>query len=61
LRYLGYSGVAAKGPIFAQEQIARAVELELGVDGPGKITFLTGDPDSAAYASRIQEIMNLTG
>jgi len=61
LRYLGYSGVAAEGSIFAQQQIARAVELGLGVDGPEKITFITDDPESAAYAAEIQAGMLLSG
>ena len=57
LRHLGYQGVAADGPIFAQEQIARAVELGLGIDGPEKIQFLTDDPDSASYADQIRDRM----
>jgi uncharacterized protein (DUF362 family) len=57
LRHLGYSGVAARGRIFEQEQIARAVELGLGVDLPEKIRLVTDDPDSEAYAAQIQEIL----
>ncbi len=57
LRHLGYHGAAADGPIFAQEQIARAVELGLGIDGPEKIQFLTDDPDSASYADQIRDRM----
>ena len=55
LRLLGYRGVAARGSIFAQEQIARAVELGLGIDRPEKIAFITHDQDSAAYADQINE------
>jgi len=61
LRFLGYTGVAARGSIFAQEQIARAVELGLGIDGPDKISFLTDDQDSAAYAAQIHEQMRSSG
>jgi uncharacterized protein (DUF362 family) len=61
LRSLGYNGVAAQGPIFAQEQIARAVELGLGIDGVDKINFLTDDKDSAAYAAQIRELMLQAG
>lgn len=61
LRSLGYSGIAAQGPIFAQDQIARAVELGLGIDGPEKIEILTNDLDSAAYAARIRELMLQSG
>jgi len=48
---------SAGGEIFQQEQIARAVELGLGIDGPEKIEFLTGDSDSAAYSEQIKEIL----
>jgi uncharacterized protein (DUF362 family) len=61
LRMLGYTGVAASGPVFAQEQIARAVELGLGIEGPEKITFLTDDAESAAYATQIQEALLASG
>jgi hypothetical protein len=47
----------SQGPIFQQEQIARAVELGLGVGGPGEIELLTDDPDSEAYAAEIREIL----
>lgn len=59
LRYFGTTPVVSHGAIFEQEQIARAVELGLGVDGPDKIELLTGDPTSAAYAKQIQEILHL--
>lgn len=61
LRSLGYSGIAANGPIFAQEQIARAVELGLGVDGVDKIDFITDDLESAAYVDQIRELMRQSG
>jgi len=61
LRSLGYSGVAAVGPIFAQEQIARAVELGLGVNGIDKIELVTDDSESAAYADQIRTLMWQTG
>jgi uncharacterized protein (DUF362 family) len=61
LRFLGYAGKASRGAIFAQDQIARAVELGLGIDGPDKITFLTDDSESAAYAAQIHEGMRLSG
>lgn len=57
LRYFGTTEAVSQGPIFQQEQIARAVELGLGVDGPEKIELITDDPDSGAYATRIQEIL----
>jgi uncharacterized protein (DUF362 family) len=57
LRYFGTTPAVSRGAIFQQEQIARAVELGLGVDGPEKIELITDDPDSEAYAAQIQEIL----
>jgi uncharacterized protein (DUF362 family) len=57
LRYFGCKTEASRGRIFQQEQIARAVDLGLGVDSPDKIEFVTGDPDSAAYSEKIKEIL----
>jgi uncharacterized protein (DUF362 family) len=57
LRYFGTTPAVSRGSIFQQEQIARAVELGLGVDGPEKIELVTDDPDSAAYAAQIREIL----
>lgn len=57
LRHFGTTAAVSKGPIFEQEQIARAVELGLGVEGPEQIELLTDDPDSEAYAAQIQEIL----
>jgi uncharacterized protein (DUF362 family) len=57
LRHFGNKTIVAKGPIFQQDQIARAVELGLGIDSPEKIDFITGDPDSAAFAENIKEIL----
>jgi uncharacterized protein (DUF362 family) len=57
LRYFGCKTEVAKGKIFQQEQIARAVELGLGVDSAEKIAFLTGDAESAAFAEEIKRIL----
>jgi uncharacterized protein (DUF362 family) len=57
LRYFGTTREVSQGSIFQQEQIARAVELGLGVDGPEKIQLVTADPDSEIYATQIQEIL----
>jgi len=57
LRYFGCQTEAARGEIFQQEQIARAVELGLGVDSPEKIEFLTGDADSEAYSEKIKRVL----
>lgn len=57
LRHFGTTRDVSEGPIFQLEQIARAVELGLGVDGPEKIQFVTIDPDSEAYAAQMREIL----
>ena len=57
LRHWGTTPEVAEGPIFEQAQIARAVELGLGVDSAEKIRFSTGDAESEAYASEIQEVL----
>jgi uncharacterized protein (DUF362 family) len=57
LRYFGCRTEAGQGKIFQQEQIAGAVDLGLGVDGPGKIEFLTGDKASEAYSEEIKGIL----
>jgi uncharacterized protein (DUF362 family) len=61
LRALGYRGIASQGPIFVQEQIRRAVELGLGIDGTDKIEFVTDDSESSSYASQIRERMLQSG
>ena len=58
LRYFGTTNEVESGSIFEQEQIARAVELGLGVSEPNAIEFVTDDPDSASYAEALQTILN---
>lgn len=43
--------------VFEQEQIARAVELGLGIKSPGQIDIVTGDAASREYADRLKEIL----
>ena len=57
LRYFGTTPAVSQGAIFQQEQIVRAVELGLGVDGPEKVELITADPESTAYAEEIQQIL----
>jgi len=57
LRHFGTTPRVSQGPIFGQEQIARAVELELGVASPAEIELVTKDPESEAYAAQIREIL----
>ena len=57
LRHWGTTPEVVTGPIFEQEQIARAVELDLGVDGAEKIRLVTGDGESESYAAEIREVL----
>jgi uncharacterized protein (DUF362 family) len=57
LRHFGTTPEVSEGLIFQQEQIARAVELGLGVDGPEKIELLTADSESANYAKQIKDVL----
>ncbi len=49
LRLLGTTPEVSRGLIFEQEQIARAVELGLGVNSPDQIQLVTDDAESEAY------------
>ncbi|MHA1121198.1 MAG: DUF362 domain-containing protein [Candidatus Heimdallarchaeota archaeon] len=56
LRMLGTTDEVSKGPIFKQEQIARAVELNLGIASPDEIEFITdGSEESAKLVEIIKE------
>ena len=58
LRYFGTTPEVSRGSIFAQEQIARAVELGVGVDGPEKIELATDDTASAEFAAEIRALLD---
>ncbi len=57
LRLFGTTNEVSRGRVFEQEQLARAVELGLGVSSPDKIRFVTGDAASADYAAQIQQVL----
>lgn len=57
LRYFGTTREVASGTIFQQEQIARAIELGLGVSGPEGIELITDGPESRAYAELLEPIL----
>jgi uncharacterized protein (DUF362 family) len=57
LRDFGTTPEVSKGSIFDQEQIARAVELNLGVKNPSDISLITTDESSQHYAEKIKEIL----
>ena len=57
LRLFGTTPEVSGGTVFQQEQIARAVELGLGIDSPGRINLVTADPESEAYANQIRTFL----
>ncbi len=57
LKSLGSNRAIMGRGIFEQEQIARAVELGLGVTGPGAIHIVTADAESRALADRLTRIL----
>ena len=57
LKSLGSNANIMNRKIFEQEQIARAVELGLGVSTPSNIELITADEDSQAYEKRVADIL----
>ena len=57
LKDLGSNAAVMGRRIFEQEQIARAVELNLGASGPADIELVAADADSRAYAGRLEAIL----
>ena len=58
LKHLGSNKNIMATKIFEQEQIARAVELGLGVNSPDRINIVTGDPESKQIGSQLKEILH---
>jgi uncharacterized protein (DUF362 family) len=54
LRHHGTTPEVSAGRLFDQEQLKRAVELNLGVGFPDHIDLITGDTESAEYARAIR-------
>jgi len=57
LKDLGSNKSIMEKKIFEQEQIARAVELGLGISKPEDIEILTDDDESKKYAERLMKIL----
>jgi uncharacterized protein (DUF362 family) len=57
LRMHGGNATISRGRVFEQEQIARAVQLGLGVGGPEQIELVTDDAESKKLAERVHEIL----
>lgn len=58
LRHFGTTPEVSQGAIFEQEQIARAVQLKIGVTSPKQIELVTGDRESAEYAKQIRAVLD---
>ncbi len=58
LRHFGTTPEVSQGAIFDQEQIARAVQLKIGVSSPKQIELVTGDKESAEYAKQIRVVLD---
>jgi uncharacterized protein (DUF362 family) len=58
LRHFGTTPEVSRGAIFDQEQIARAVQLKIGVSSPKQIELVTDDRESAEYAKQIRAVLD---
>jgi len=59
LRMFGTTPQVSTGKIFEQAQLARAVELDLGVSASSQIELVTGDPASADYAKQVRALLDV--
>lgn len=57
LKEQGSNRKVMETPIFEQDQIARAVELGLGITSPKEIEIVTGDDDGQRYGDKLREIL----
>jgi uncharacterized protein (DUF362 family) len=57
LKHLGSTEDIMGRRIFEQDQIRRAVELGIGVGGPGQIQIVTDDAESREYADTLRRIL----
>jgi uncharacterized protein (DUF362 family) len=57
LRSLGTTPEVARGKVFEQDQIARAVEIGLGIKSPAEIVFATCDPGGKKLAAELKKIL----
>jgi uncharacterized protein (DUF362 family) len=57
LKDLGSNDAIMGRPIFQQEQMARAVEVGLGITGPDEIALVSDDEAGTAYATKLRSIL----
>jgi len=53
----GTTPEVSEGRIFEQDQIARAVELGLGVKSADQIQMVTDDAEGEAFAGKVRDIL----
>ena len=58
LRYYGTTPEVSRGAIFEQEQLARAVQLGIGISSAKQIELVTPDRESAEYAKAIRALLD---
>jgi len=58
LRILGTTPEVTNGSIFDQAQIKRAVELNLGINSPDQIEFITDSEESVKLVVKIKEMLS---
>jgi len=58
LKELGSNDAIMGTPIFQQEQMARAVEVGLGVSGPEQIELISDDDEGKAYVATLKGILD---
>jgi uncharacterized protein (DUF362 family) len=58
LKDLGSNDAIMGTPIFQQEQMARAVDVGLGVRGPGEIDLVSDDAEGTAYTEKLRAILD---
>jgi uncharacterized protein (DUF362 family) len=59
LKHHGSNDAIMSKKIFEQEQVARAIELGLGIKTPDQIEIVTGEAESRDYAGKLKEILAL--
>jgi uncharacterized protein (DUF362 family) len=57
LRLFGTTPEVGAGPIFGQEQLARAADLGIGVRGPDQVEIVTGDAASEGFARKLRPLL----
>ncbi len=61
LRMYGTTAEVAAGPVFKQEQLARAVELGLGAKGPGEVEMVPVNEEAGEICEAIKNEMSEPG